>query len=380
MLAALRKLFNWCVARDIVAMSPCAGVDKPAPETKRERVLLADEVRKIWLAAEAHGQPFGWITQLLLLTGQRRAEVGGMRRSEIDGDLWSLPSARTKNKRPHVVPLSGAALAVIAKVPCIAGRDLLFTGNGRTPVSGWSKAKRALDAASGVKGWRLHDARRTVASIWLTHWASRRISLRPALIIRAAPGRRGGYLRIERSTLPRGASRSLVGVSMLRRSSAASRRRWSSSGNHAMSKPEREFFHGAVGYTVVRRGKLKPSAIPASARETYLENVDKVVRDVLARLDTGDRSDLADHWRMALGILEDCCATMYVIPPPSLIELIRCLHPVKRSRTAVRNEKMFDKAVEISSKPRCVHHGHSQKGWGCKPAHGQTHGRPSGIR
>jgi hypothetical protein len=114
-----------------------------------------------------------------------------------------------------------------------------------------------------------------------------------------------------------------------------------------MSKPEREFFHGAVGYTVVRRGKLKPSAIPASARETYLENVDKVVRDVLARLDTGDRSDLADHWRMALGILEDCCATMYVIPPPSLIELIRCLHPVKRSRTAVRNEKMFDKAVEI---------------------------------
>jgi integrase len=41
---------------------------------------------------------------------------------------------------------------------------LVFPGERGTPFSGWSKAKSALDIASGVSGWWLHDLRRTLAT------------------------------------------------------------------------------------------------------------------------------------------------------------------------------------------------------------------------
>jgi integrase len=40
----------------------------------------------------------------------------------------------------------------------------VFPGERGTPFSGWSKAKSALDTASGVSGWWLHDLRRTLAT------------------------------------------------------------------------------------------------------------------------------------------------------------------------------------------------------------------------
>lgn len=166
-LAALRKLFNWALARDAIATSPCAGVKPPSQERSRDRVLSRPEIRAIWIAAEAQGHPFGPMVQLLLLTGQRRGEVAGMSRTELDLEarLWSLPAERTKNGRFHAVWLADAALAVLAKVPRLAGTDLMFTGTGRTPVSGFSRAKRELDQAMGSgPRWTLHDCRRTVAS------------------------------------------------------------------------------------------------------------------------------------------------------------------------------------------------------------------------
>ena len=165
-LAAIRKLFNWAVGRDVIAVSPCAGLKAPSPEQSRDRVLSDDEIRKLWKAAELQGHPFGTMVQLLLLTGQRRSEVAGLRRSELDLEarVWSLPGNRTKNGLPNENWLSDAALAVLDKVPRLAGTDLLFTGTGRMPVSGFSRAKRALDLASGVAGWTLHDCRRSVAT------------------------------------------------------------------------------------------------------------------------------------------------------------------------------------------------------------------------
>jgi integrase len=94
-----------------------------------------------------------------------------------DGATWSIPAARTKNRRPHVVPLSPSARDLLAKVRPVEGNaGLLFTTSGERPVSGFSKIKRRLDRAmlalarkergkdASVPPWRLHDLRRTMVT------------------------------------------------------------------------------------------------------------------------------------------------------------------------------------------------------------------------
>ena len=167
-LAAVRKFFNWCVARDILSASPCAGVKPPTAERSRDRVLSDDELRNVWQAADEVGWPFGPLVKLLALTGQRRDEVGRMQWSELDLDkqLWTLPAERVKNNQPHHVPLSDAALAVLKGAPQIVGSPFVFTTNGIAPSSAYSKNKRRLDALlpADISAWRLHDLRRTAAS------------------------------------------------------------------------------------------------------------------------------------------------------------------------------------------------------------------------
>jgi integrase len=167
--AAIRKFFNWCVARDILGVSPCAGVKAPSAERARDRVLSDDEMHLVWGAAEKLGGTFGPLVKLLALTGQRRDEVARMRWDELDLDahLWTLPPARTKNNRPHEIPLSKAALIVLHNVPRIAGSPFVFaTNGGASPVSGYSEGKRRLDALlpADMPAWRLHDLRRSCAS------------------------------------------------------------------------------------------------------------------------------------------------------------------------------------------------------------------------
>jgi integrase len=165
-LATLRKLFNWSIERDLIEANPCTGVKPPAAEKSRDRVLSEDELRKVWTATDEIGWPFGPIIQLLILTGQRRDEVGAMEWSELDLDkaLWMLPRGRVKNDSGHEVPLSPMAVAIIQKLRRINGSKFVFTTNGKTPVSGYPKAKNAIVEKSGVREWRIHDLRRTVAT------------------------------------------------------------------------------------------------------------------------------------------------------------------------------------------------------------------------
>jgi integrase len=164
-LATLSKMFSWCVERSIIEVSPCIGVKRPAPEVSRERVLGDEELRLIWQAAERLGYPFGTFAQLLILTGQRRNEVGWMCWSEITNTLWTIPSARTKNGRTHEVPLSRAAQALLAKTPRIAGGDYVLTTTGTMPIKGFGVPKRKIDELAPIAvRWTFHDLRRTLAS------------------------------------------------------------------------------------------------------------------------------------------------------------------------------------------------------------------------
>jgi integrase len=175
-LSAVRKLFNWCVARDVIQVSPCTLVTPPAPERSRDRVLSDDELRLVWNAADGDGWPFGPLVKLLVLTGQRLSEVGGMRWNEIDLEarLWTLPPERVKNGERHEVPLSDAAAGILAALPRIkTTKGFVFATRRDAAVSGFSRAKDRLDAAilanvpSGAKApehWTFHDLRRSMAS------------------------------------------------------------------------------------------------------------------------------------------------------------------------------------------------------------------------
>ncbi len=163
-LATVRRALAWAVSQDKLDANPAAGIEAPAEEVSRDRVLSNAEIAKLWPAFGQLGYPYGPVFQLLLLTGARRNEVGGMTWSEVDGDTWNLPGERTKNARPHLVPLSTVAKDIIDAVPRMDGSHYLFTAKGHRPVSGWGPAKERIDAISGVTNWRLHDLRRTLVT------------------------------------------------------------------------------------------------------------------------------------------------------------------------------------------------------------------------
>jgi integrase len=160
----LRPVIRWAAKRGM-ASAGLAALDPPAKVTQRDRVLTDAELAAIWRATEAPGIPatFGKLVRLLILLGQRRDEVAAMAWPELSPDRkeWTIPTARAKNATAHSVPLSEAARAML---PPVAGAGLIFPGKRATAFGGWSKAKDALDAASGVTGWRIHDIRRTVAT------------------------------------------------------------------------------------------------------------------------------------------------------------------------------------------------------------------------
>ena len=173
MLTRLRTFFGWAVANDLAAADPTAGVRRPAKEAARDRVLSDDELRLFWNATGQLGNPFAPLFRLMLLSAQREGEVAGLRWSELDltTQAWTIPGIRTKNRKPHIVPLSSAAFEIIGAVPRVDGQDLLFSRTGVTPSSGFSRAKRRLDAlmttdndGSEIEPWVLHDLRRSATT------------------------------------------------------------------------------------------------------------------------------------------------------------------------------------------------------------------------
>ena len=179
----LRKLFNWAVDREDIEVSPLAGMKAPKANPSRRRVLGHEELVCLWQAAAKAGWPWGPYVRLLILTMQRRQEVAAMDWAELDLEArtWTLPAERAKNDEAHIVPLTDLAikeLRVLGPKP----KGLVFTTTGKTPVSGFSKAKRTLDADMAkvmkercakrgtpvaiveIAEWRLHDLRRTGAT------------------------------------------------------------------------------------------------------------------------------------------------------------------------------------------------------------------------
>jgi integrase len=163
-LKSIKTFLRWCVGRAVLDRSPAEGVPLPAKEVARDRVLDDQELAQLILAARKIGGPYGCIVEFLALTGQRRQEVAGLRREELDlaQRIWTVPKARTKNAKAHIVHLSKQALAVLKRAD--HREPLVFSPLGTKLFQNFTHAKRLLDQLSGVTGWRLHDLRRTCVS------------------------------------------------------------------------------------------------------------------------------------------------------------------------------------------------------------------------
>jgi integrase len=158
-----RACYGWAIGAGLLEANPFQGVRLNAVPS-RERVLKDAELAAIWKAADGPG-PYESIVRLLILTGQRREEVASMAWNEVADDLsaWTISANRTKNGVAHIVPLSSQARAILRAALRHQGAELVFPGR-RGPFNGFGKSKVALDKASGVKDWRLHDLRRTLGT------------------------------------------------------------------------------------------------------------------------------------------------------------------------------------------------------------------------
>lgn len=164
----LSILFNWAADRGICPFSPMAGMKRADLRYKpRERVLSIEEIRTVWDAAAEMGYPFGPIVQLLILTGQRRSEIANIQRAWINSEYmhFEVPASAYKTGVTHVVPLTSRSQAILQKQPLWNGGDFIFSStNGRTPSSGFSKAKLRIDKICELESWTFHDLRRSVAT------------------------------------------------------------------------------------------------------------------------------------------------------------------------------------------------------------------------
>jgi integrase len=173
--ASLSTFFAWAVREGMLDSNVVIGTNR-TDEVARDRVLSVSELGEIWSGLLP--DDYGTIVKLLMLTGQRREEIGALRWSEIDFDRGVIvfPPSRTKNKREHEIHMSDAVRDLLQNRDREPGRDFVF-GAGRGPFSGWSNGKESLDArllksvewqiAKEGKPravWRLHDIRRSVAT------------------------------------------------------------------------------------------------------------------------------------------------------------------------------------------------------------------------
>ena len=159
-----KVFFNWAVRRQYLSSNPLEALKRPNRLIARERVLTDDELKTLLTYTRDNRGRFNDIVTLLVLTGQRRGEIAGLRWSEIDDAQLVLSPERTKNKREHIVPIGSMALELLHSIE--GGSTYVFgTPLSDAPFNGWSRAQRNLLKETGLDHFTLHDLRRTFSTI-----------------------------------------------------------------------------------------------------------------------------------------------------------------------------------------------------------------------
>jgi integrase len=157
----IRAFFNWSVPR-YLSHSPCVGLKMPT-YAPRQRVLTDDELKRVWNAVDQIGAPFATIIRLLILTGQRKTEIGTLKWGHVTDGSITLPE--TKNGRQHTFPLGPLAGSLLNR-GLSSSTSFCFPAPGKpsVPYNGWGYHLAQLLALSKTSDWTLHDLRRTFAT------------------------------------------------------------------------------------------------------------------------------------------------------------------------------------------------------------------------
>jgi integrase len=179
--AIIRQVLNFGLHREVPGIVRNAAASASVPqEASRERVLTDDELRAIWRAVSdverakelevtlAAGT--GLAIMMAMVTLQRGGEVVGIHSRELDREArtWILPPERTKNHRPHVVPLSPLAVSLLDRAYGLQAlndwKGYAFpTRYGKGPIlrTAISRVVWTLGAELKIENVRTHDFRRT---------------------------------------------------------------------------------------------------------------------------------------------------------------------------------------------------------------------------
>ena len=181
-LASLRRALQWAVEKDLLAINPASSIKTEIAESPKDRALSETEIKSFWNGLDDENAPLGQrariALKLILVTGQRPGEVCGALKSEIDlvAKIWRLPKDRTKNGKPHSVPLHPLAVELFEEAMTLnTDSPFVFTAMGRTkgtiPQQQAMQSHALSHAMRDVEKWldltaraTPHDLRRTAAT------------------------------------------------------------------------------------------------------------------------------------------------------------------------------------------------------------------------
>ena len=179
----LNTMFRWARRRELVSTHPMELVNSPGSYKARERVLDQDELRHVWRAfGEIKNPSLSRSLKLVILTWQRRTEVGHLPWAEIAEDQrwWYL--RRTKNRKRSAVFLAPTSRAILERqrgrssVYCFPGPD------GDKPLCSpymtsmcWNISRSFLKEGKIREKFTVHDLRRTGATLAREHGADRAV-------------------------------------------------------------------------------------------------------------------------------------------------------------------------------------------------------------
>jgi integrase len=167
-LTTFRSVAIWHAKRDDSYVLPFVPkmARVPGAERKRKRKFEDAEIRAIWKAADNHPGAWGVLVKLLMLTGQRRAKIVGMRWRDVDAaGVWTMPTEPREKANPGKIQLPDTALAIVRAMPRMAGNAFVFAGNKGQRRFAFAREKEAFDKTCAVEGWRLHDLRHCAKSL-----------------------------------------------------------------------------------------------------------------------------------------------------------------------------------------------------------------------
>lgn len=161
----LSSMYSWGVALEYVPENIIRDI-RVAKTKSRDRYLSGLEIASVYNATHKLSSPFDSYAKFLILSGQRRSEVARMTWDELDFEqkIWTLPASRSKNKCQHTIPLTSAALELLAQLPRTSKYVFESQVNKGNPINSFGKMVTHWKKHTWAKDWRLHDLRRTAAS------------------------------------------------------------------------------------------------------------------------------------------------------------------------------------------------------------------------